>query len=444
MKLFGTDGIRGEAGKFPLDETTVYRVGRILGRRVREENPSGVIGGDTRESTPALLAAIARGLAAEGVSVENAGVVPTPAIADLVRERCAGFGIAISASHNPWRDNGVKIFGADGRKYPDAGESAIERRLPEERATPAAEAVPPVDPDLAAIYARHVSSAIGRPLGGLPVLLDCGEGAAFRLGPEIFRSAGAHVEALGIEPNGRNINEGCGALHPEKIGKAMEAGHFALGAAFDGDADRVILADERGRILDGDDILWILAREAHRAGALRPAVVVGTVMSNFGLERALAGLGVSLVRTPVGDRHVVRAMQENGAVLGGEASGHIILGNLSTTGDGVLAALSASSLVESSGRPLSELADLVKVPQILRNLRVGRRVPLDEVVRLARAVAEAERSLAGDGRVLLRYSGTEPLLRVMVEGVDGEAVAAIADRLCRVAEEELADIPDRT
>ena len=437
MSLFGTDGIRGEAGRYPLDLPTVYRIGRILGRMVGGRAARGVVGGDTRESTPGLLAAVARGLAAEGVFLENAGVVPTPAVADLVRQRRAAFGIAISASHNPWRDNGVKIFGADGLKLPDAAETEIEKSLPGETAAPADEAVAGVDPALAAAYRRHVTDAVPEPLEGLAAVLDCAHGAAFEIGPAIFADAGALAEVHGAAPDGRNINEGCGALHPEKLASLAASGRFRIGAAFDGDADRVILADENGRILDGDDVLWLLARDLARKAALDPPVVVGTVMTNLGLERALAGIGVSLVRTPVGDRHVVRAMQENGATLGGESSGHVIQGALSTTGDGILAALSVASLLVRSGERLSALADLRKVPQVLRNLRIGRRVPLDEVVRLARAVRDAERDLAGEGRILLRYSGTEPLLRVMVEGPERSLVESIAERLCGVAEEEL-------
>ncbi|HET9793207.1 MAG TPA: phosphoglucosamine mutase [Thermoanaerobaculia bacterium] len=435
MKLFGTDGIRAEAGKFPLDAATVYRIGRVLGRLVGARTARGVVGGDTRRSTPEILAAIARGLAAEGVALENAGVVPTPAVADLVRERGAAFGVAISASHNPWRDNGIKIFAADGRKLPDAQEAAIERALPSETGLPGDEPVPAVDPALAEAYRRHVGAAAGD-LGGLPVLLDCAHGAAFEVAPAIFRDAGASVEVRGASPDGTNINEGCGAMHPEALSSLAASGRYRLAAAFDGDADRLVLADETGRVLDGDDVLWILARDLHRRGELVPPVVVGTVMTNIGLEQALSTIGAALVRTPVGDRHVVRVMQERGAALGGESSGHIIQSALSTTGDGILGALSVAALVVG-GTPLSALADLRKAPQVLRNLRVGRRVPLDDVVVLARAVEEAERELDGRGRVLLRYSGTEPLLRVMVEGPDRAGVEAIAERLCRVAEAEL-------
>ena len=436
-RLFGTDGIRAEAGKFPLDGATVYRIGRVFGRRVRRAGAFGIVGGDTRESTPDILAALAAGIGAEGVALENAGVVPTPAVADLVRSRGAAFGIAISASHNPWRDNGIKFFGSDGRKLPDAEEAAIESGLPDETGEPSGEPPPSVRGELAEAYAASLVSSVPDRLEGIAVALDCGNGAAFELAPRIFARAGARVEALGTRPDGRNINEGCGALHPETLSARVRDGRFHLGAAFDGDADRLILCDETGRTLDGDDALWMLARDAHRRGRLDPPLVVGTVMTNFGLERSLAALGVELLRTPVGDRHVVRAMQETGASIGGETSGHIILAEYSTTGDGTLAALRIAALLSGSGVPLSRLADLSKAPQVLRNLRVPRRVPLDEVVNLARAVAEAERELAGNGRVLLRYSGTEPLLRVMVEGSERAEVERLADGLCAVAAREL-------
>lgn len=436
-RLFGTDGIRAEAGKFPLDPTTVYRIGRAFGRGVGRAEAFGIAGGDTRESTPGIFAALAAGIAAGGVRLENAGVVPTPAVADLVRDRGAAFGIAISASHNPWRDNGIKFFGADGRKLPDAEEAAIENALPAETGEPAGETPPPVRPELAEIYAARLVASVPERLAGIAVALDCGNGAAFELAPRIFERAGARVETLGTRPDGRNINEGCGALHPQALAALVRRGRFRFGAAFDGDADRLILCDENGRILDGDDVLWILARDARRKGKLDPPIVVGTVMTNFGLERALESLGLRLVRTPVGDRHVVRAMQETGARIGGETSGHIVLGDLSTTGDGTLAALRIGELLSRSNRPLSELADLTKAPQVLRNLRVSRRLPLDEVVHLARAVADAERELGGNGRVLLRYSGTEPLLRVMVEGTDRAEVERLAEELCGIAAREL-------
>jgi phosphoglucosamine mutase len=408
VKLFGTDGIRAEAGKFPLDLPTVYRIGRIFGRRIRRAGAFGIIGGDTRESMPGFLGAIAEGIGAEGVALQNAGVVPTPAIADLVRELGAAFGIAISASHNPWRDNGIKFFGPDGRKLADGDEAAIEAALPAEKGEPAGGPSPSVRSELAESYAARLISAVPGRIDGVSVALDCGNGSAFELAPRIFERAGARVEALGTRPDGRNINEGCGALHPEGLSSLVRDGRFHLGAAFDGDADRLILCDEMGRTLDGDDVLWMLARDAHVQGRLDPPIVVGTVMTNFGLERSLASLGVKLRRTPVGDRHVVRAMQETGARLGGETSGHIILGDLSTTGDGTLAALCVAALLAREHVPLSQLADLRKAPQVLRNLE-PRAACLD-----GRAPGPGGgrrgRELGGDGRVLLHCSGTEPLL----------------------------------
>ena len=438
MKLFGTDGIRGEAGRFPLDDATIFRVGRLLASELRR-NRTAIVGGDTRESTPRLVAAISAGLAAGGAAVENAGVVTTPAVADLVLERKAGAGISISASHNPWRDNGVKIFAEDARKWPDDGEREIEAGLdlPGEPLPPLPWSAPPPDRGLVDLVLRRLAAAASVPLSGFSVLLDCGNGAAFELGPRAFRAAGARVEAIAAEPDGRNINESCGALHPENVAARLAGSGFRMGAAFDGDADRAILCDEKGRILDGDDILWLLAREEKRAGRLVPPVVVGTVLSNFGLETALAGEGIALERAPVGDRNVVRRMVETGATLGGEPSGHVIQSRLSPTGDGIRTALSIASLVVRSGVELSLLADLVKTPQVQKNVRVARRVPLDEIAVLATEVARAERELAGRGRVLLRYSGTEPLLRVMVEGEDAAQVSASAARLCEVAEREL-------
>jgi phosphoglucosamine mutase len=440
VKLFGTDGIRGEAGKAPLDAPTLRRLGRLLGAMLAETGGPRrvVIGGDTRESTPELCRAVASGLAASGIAVDFAGVVPTPAVADLVLDRGDAAGISVSASHNPWRDNGVKIFGSNGEKWADEFEIELERRM----AMPPskieiAEIALEIDPKLSEFYLARLARAAPEGLAGLSILLDCGNGAAHALAPRAFGNAGAKVEAIGITPDGRNINEGCGALHPEEMAKRVHDGRYDFGAAFDGDADRIILCDETGRILDGDDILWILARSRKELGLLVPSIVVGTVMSNFGLEFALSAEEIVLLRTPVGDRHVARMMKETDAILGGEPSGHIIQANFSTTGDGILTALSVAALVRKTGVPLSKLADLQKTPQLLKNVRVARRVPLEDAPLLLAEIQKAEDELKGVGRVLVRYSGTEPVLRVMVEGPDAEDIEKIAERLCGVATREL-------
>lgn len=442
MKLFGTDGIRGPADTFPLDRGTVTAIGRGLARLLRREvaDPLVILGGDTRESTPRIIASVAQGLGEGGARTLNAGVIPTPAIAALVLARGARAGISVSASHNPWPDNGIKIFGNDGRKFPDESEAEIERMITG-TALPVTGVPPvlPVEVALAETFLNHLAAAVPVKLSGFRMRLDCANGAAFELAPRAFTAAGANVSVQAASPDGRNINLECGALHPEHLAAGVARHGEALGAAFDGDADRCILSDETGRVLDGDDIVWMLARDMKSRGLLNPPLVVGTVMSNFGLETALAGEGITLRRAPVGDRHVVRLMRETGAPLGGEASGHVVLGELSTTGDGILTALAVAALLERTGKPLSKLADLVRSPQILKSVRVARRIPLDDAVTLVRELARAEEELSGCGRVLVRYSGTEPLLRIMVEGSDALMVDRIAARLADAAMTELSD-----
>jgi phosphoglucosamine mutase len=455
MRLFGTDGIRGRAGVFPLDRPTLERIGDLLGRRlVRRDGRRRVevvLGGDTRESTPAIARALSEGLRTAGVSVRSAGVITTPAVAFLAKDLGAAAGISISASHNPWPDNGVKIFGPDGRKWPDEEEESLEAELEsdpfsaEARATPIPQRREPdtggqlaqAEPELAAAYLAHLARFAGRSLEAMEVALDLGNGAASRLGVLAFAQSGARVSALAAEPNGRNINENCGALHPANLSARVAAEGSALGAAFDGDADRAILCDETGRVLDGDDVLYILATDWRRRGILEPAVVTGTVMTNFGLERTLREIGVRLQRTPVGDRFIARAMASTRSPLGGEPSGHVILGNYATTGDGILTALAVAKLVAESGGPLSRIATLRKTPQRLLNVTVARRVPVAEVPTLARAVAEAERRLNGIGRLVVRYSGTEPLLRIMAEAEDPRLVDDVVDSIAAAAAETL-------
>ena len=440
MKLFGTDGLRGHADEFPLDSASVRLVGRELGRRLRGAGsgpPRVVLGGDTRESTPRILADLSAGLLEAGCGIASAGVIPTPGVAELVLEIGAAAGVAVSASHNPYQDNGIKIFGSDGRKWPDGEEEVLEARLLEARGTSVvAEAdagggtVPPApDPGLVATYLSRLRAGVPASLEGLHVVLDAGNGAAFEIGPRAFRRSGATVTAISDAPDGRNINAGCGALHPGGMAAATREAGAAFGVAFDGDADRAIFADENGRVLDGDDVLWVVARDWRRRGRLPAGGVVGTVMSNFGLEAAFQREGIPFYRAAVGDRNVAKLMQETGAGLGGETSGHTLFAPLSPAGDGILTALVVAAIIKQTGRPLSELATLEKMPQTLRNVRVARRVPLEESEGISGAVSRAEDALRERGRVFLRYSGTEPLLRILVEGPEGTEVHAIADEL---------------
>ena len=432
-RLFGTDGIRGTAGEPPLDPATVSRVGAALVASLAAEgasHPRLVVGGDTRESTAGIVAALAGGVAAAGGQVTGAGVVPTPAVAHLVRALAAEAGVVVSASHNPWRDNGIKIFSAAGRKLPDAVEAAIERRIEESSPAPPRAVTP--DPVLPQLYVEHLLEALPGRLDGLTVVVDAANGAAHEVAPAAFRAAGARVVPLGVAPDGRNINEGCGALHPGSMARATREAGADLGIALDGDADRIVVADGEGRLLDGDDVLYLWTLEMIREGR-RPDAVVGTVMSNFGFERALADLGVALRRAPVGDRYVVEEMERSATPLGGEPSGHLIRADLSTTGDGALSGLHLAAFVALSRTPLAAQPRFRRAPQLLRNVRVTERVPVEDVPALAGAIRRAEERLAGRGRLLIRYSGTEPLLRVMVEGDDAGLVTTLADEIAAAA-----------
>jgi phosphoglucosamine mutase len=433
MKLFGTDGLRGRAGEFPLDPASVRRLGRELGARLAGRAARGrvVLGGDTRESTPRIVADLAAGLSQGGCGVAPAGVITTPGVAELVLELGAAAGVAVSASHNPYEDNGIKIFGPDGRKWPDEEEELLERALLERVDGDFAPTPAPPDPDpgLVATYLSRLRASVPEDLASLAVVVDAGHGAAYQIGPRALSRAGAAVKSIHVSPDGRNINSDCGALHPGAMARETRASGASIGVAFDGDADRSIFADESGRVLDGDDILWIVARDWKRRGRLTAGGVVGTVMSNYGLEAALSREGIPFRRASVGDRNVARLMDETGAVLGGETSGHVLLAPLSPAGDGILTALVMCEILRREGRPLSTLATLEKMPQTLRNIRVARRVPVAEIESVRDATARAEQALRSRGRVFLRYSGTEPLLRILVEGPDAIEVHAIADEI---------------
>ena len=428
--LFGTDGIRGEAGAPPLDDETVSRIGAALVAALVEAEMgppiSVAVGCDTRASSPQIVRALAGGVAASGGRTRFAGVVPTPAVAYLVTLTDADAGVVVSASHNPWKDNGIKIFSAEGRKLPDAVEIDIERRIATSAASPPAE----VHRDLllGADYVAHLVRSLPHRLDGLKVVIDAANGAAFEVAPAAFGAAGAEVFARNVAPDGRNINEGCGALHPEGMARAVIETGASLGIALDGDADRIIVADDTGTILDGDDVLYLWTLELEREGR-KPEAVVGTVMSNWGLERALRDMGVLLIRAAVGDRYVVEEMEKSGALLGGEPSGHLIRSDLTTTGDGTLTGLHIAAFLAASGKKLSEQPRFVHMPQVLKNVRVRERVPFDEIPGFADVRRAAEKQMLGKGRILLRYSGTEALARVMVEGTDAALVDAVASDL---------------
>jgi phosphoglucosamine mutase len=448
---FGTDGIRGVANTPPMTVETALVLGRALARsaRVAPHGADGVarvvVGRDTRASGPMLEAALVAGVAAEGGEVLRLGVLPTAGVALLAVAERATFGVVISASHNPYEDNGLKVFGPDGFKLTDEEEAAVEAGMRAARVNPegarpggprpAPGAVRDV-PDAVARYVRHILARFpdGFRLDGLRVALDCAHGAAWAAAPLAFRTLGAQVEPVAVEPDGRNINAGCGALHPEHVAAHVRRTGAHLGVALDGDADRAILVDETGATVDGDELMAICALRMMAAGTLRDRTLVTTVMSNLGLEQAIRAAGGRLVRTAVGDRYVVEAMRAGGYNLGGEQSGHLIFLDRGTTGDGVLAALSVVESLMAERRPLSALRHVMtRLPQTLVNVRVRERAPLEEIPAVAAAVAAVERSLGGDGRVLLRYSGTEPKARVMVEGRDQETVerhaAAIAQAI---------------
>ena len=439
-RLFGTDGIRGLANQYPVDAETALRVGRaaaeVMGKGAAAAAPA-VIGQDTRISGDMLAQAAAAGILSTGMGAVRVGVLPTPAVAHLVASTGAPLGIMISASHNPFEDNGIKIFDAAGFKIDDRLENEIENqlfdvtsRLTSPPTEPAGMSRPLQDPLEA--YRRFLVLA-GRAAGtleGLDLVLDCANGAASSLAPLVFADLGARVTVTAARPDGCNINAGCGSEHPQDLArKVVQIGAHA-GLAFDGDGDRMVAVDETGQVLTGDQSIAILARDMDRRKALVPRCVVTTVMSNLGLGLALRSLGISHHTSDVGDRRVMETMRRTGAVLGGEDSGHIILRGLHTTGDGILSGLRLMGVVASSGKPLSELARVMTVhPQVLMAVDVRTKPPLAELEGVMRQVAAVEKELAGQGRVLVRYSGTQPVCRVMVEGAHPGKTASMCRRI---------------
>jgi phosphoglucosamine mutase len=450
-QLFGTDGIRGVPGEYPLDDATIERVGLALGEHLvaRQEGTHGarprvLIGRDTRESGPHIADRIAGGLAASGAEAVSAGVLTTPGVAWLVSREGFAAGVVISASHNPYHDNGVKLISSRGMKFPDAEEATIESLIFSKNGSPT---VKTNRPDGGKIRAAGINSHKlhedylaglreagfpGAKLAGMKIVLDCANGAASKLGPQLFRSLGAEVTAINDAPDGRNINASCGSLYPEEMQKLVVETGAALGVAFDGDADRAIFSSATGKLVDGDGVLFAAGRFLKSIGKLKGGVIVSTTMANLGLERALETSGLRLVRTDVGDRYVLEEMQRIGANLGGEQSGHIIFLDDATTGDGMLTAVKIVSLVSIAG-PLDTLvADLKVFPQKIVNVKVKSKPPLESLAEVARTLAKAEAALGKSGRIVVRYSGTEPLARVMVEAEHIEDVERWSEALASV------------
>ncbi len=438
-ELFGTDGIRGIPGEYPLDDQTLYWTGRSLGRYLSRHPSNGgqqsrvLIGMDTRESGPHIAAVLSAGLATEGVAYASAGIISTPGVACVVRKDGFSAGVVISASHNPYHDNGVKLFAGSGMKFPDEIEEQLESDILANRGGPGPQTTPPVSVESALDedYLEFLRGCLqpGAKLAGLKIVLDCANGAASSLGPALFRSLGADVVSIHDQPDGRNINADSGSLHPEHLQKRVVAERAALGVAFDGDADRAMLVSASGRLIDGDGVLLAMACHLLSTGKLKGTQVVGTLMTNLGLERALERHGLSLTRVPVGDRYVLEEMLRSGANLGGEQSGHIIFLDDATTGDGLLTALKMAGLVALKG-PLDDLVrDLKVFPQTIVNIKVRSKPPLESLPEVSDALDEAVAALGDSGRVVLRYSGTEPKARVMVEAESAAAVEQWAGRL---------------
>ncbi len=443
-RLFGTDGVRGKAGTFPLDRATVRRLGAALVRALPHgtEEPHLLIGRDTRESGVWIEAELAHGAAGEGASVTSVGVVPTPAVAYLTRAfEDYDAGVVISASHNPFEDNGIKVFSGRGEKFTEKVERQVEAIVADQSWT-VRDGTPDEVPGrvLVDAYLHHLRGVLPdrAPFRNLKLAIDCAHGATTTVAPELFASLGFETIVIGNRPDGRNINLACGSTHPEALASTVVESGAALGVAFDGDGDRAIFVDHLGRVVNGDAVLLMCARHLLREGRLPGNAIVATVMSNIGLEIGLRESGIDVVRCPVGDKHVMEEMLARGIALGGEQSGHVIFSDYLFTGDGLCTALNVLRVVAASGRPLAELADdLVTFPQVLLNVRVREKAELATVPAVQMVVAQVERRVAGHGRLLVRYSGTEPLLRVMIEGRDEDEIRAWAQEIVDVVKEEL-------
>ncbi len=427
-RLFGTDGVRGKAGDAPLDRSTVRRLGAALAQVLRESAatagqamPRVLAGRDTRESGPWIEEELAGGMALRGVTLVSGGVVPTPAVACLTPRLGCVAGVVISASHNPFVDNGIKVFSGAGEKFTEALEHQVEAVMADASWSLQGDPAPPVEQvDLTGPYLDHLARMLPSRTGGVTrVAVDCANGATSAVAPRLFERLGIEARIIGASPNGRNINLDCGSTSPAQLARTVVAGGYPLGVAFDGDGDRAIFVDHTGRVVDGDAVMLMCAQQMKADGRLAGNGVVATVMSNLGLELALRDAGIDMVRAAVGDKYVMEEMLRRGLVLGGEQSGHIIFAEYLSTGDGLATALNVLRTIEASGRSLADLAsDMTTYPQVLLNVRVREKRDLQSVPEIAALIADVEQRLAGTGRVLVRYSGTEPLLRVMLEGAN--------------------------
>jgi phosphoglucosamine mutase len=439
-KLFGTDGIRAVAGEAPLDPRTIHAVGLALAHTLSRHRPQPrvVLGMDTRESSDWISATIAAGLREGGATVECAGVITTPGIAFLARVHGFSAGVVVSASHNPWQDNGIKVFGYDGYKLPDEQELEIEdeifRRLDDlPISSPESRTPLPVRSSYRHDYEAYLRQVVpGLNLRGKSVVLDCANGAASAIAPELFATLGGTLHLTHSHPDGRNINEHCGALHPQIVAAETIARKADVGITLDGDADRALFSDANGKVVNGDAVLLLAARDLQARGALKDNTVVATTMSNMGLEAALGMSHIRMLRAPVGDKYVLQMMRQHHATLGGEQSGHILFPSHSTTGDGLLTALLVLDIVQRSSKPLHQLvADLKVFPQVIVNVRVREKQPLEQIPEVSERIQEAESALKGKGRVVVRYSGTEALARVMIEAESREEMERHAERIAQ-------------
>ena len=444
-RLFGTDGVRGKAGDYPLDHETVARLGAALVRALRDEGATTplrfIIGRDTRESGEWLEREIGRGVHAEGGTITTAGVIPTPATAYITRALGFDAGLVISASHNPFEDNGIKVFSGRGEKFTETLERHVESIVADRSWNVPSGSLPPVDStDVIDAYIEHTLVALPQPsrLGRFPIAIDCANGATTTVAPRLFRGLGYDVTLIGDDPNGRNINLECGSTHPERLAAVVRTGGQRLGVAFDGDGDRAIFIDHHGAVVDGDAVMLLCARQMKAQGRLNGNAVVATVMSNIGLEIALRQSQIDLVRCPVGDKYVMEEMLKRGLSLGGEQSGHIIFSDHLFTGDGIATALNVLRVMAETGRELADLAaELVTYPQVLVNVRVKERKDLESVPAIAAVLERTRQRLSGDGRLLVRYSGTEPLLRVMLEGKNQQDIQGWADDIANTVRQHL-------